>query len=103
MSINTLKKARKFVDERLNFEWSTIAPYFKNLSDRKIETVDDLKKWLNDRSELSSVLEEEFAWRYIRMNVNTEDDELQKSFQYFIQEINPKIAPYENQLNEKHC
>lgn len=101
MSLNTLKKSRNFVDEHLVFEWSTIVPYFENLSNRQLESANQLKQWLIDRSELSAVLEEEFAWRYIRMNVDTENETLQKSFQHFIQEINPKIAPFENKLNQK--
>lgn len=95
------KLERQFVASNLKIEWAEIEQYFKELNERTISSTEDLKKWLKDRSELSAVLEEEFAWRYIKMNVDTQDEELQKAFQFFVQEINPKIAPYENKLNHK--
>ena len=95
------KLERQFVAKNLKVEWQEIEGYFQELKDRSFASIKDLKQWLKDRSELSAVLEEEFAWRYIRMNVDTQDENLQKAFQFFVQEINPKIAPYENQLNQK--
>tara|TARA_R110002096_G_scaffold221429_1_gene410215 strand:+ start:3948 stop:5660 length:1713 start_codon:yes stop_codon:yes gene_type:complete len=101
MKVNSLRKKREFVTPDLIFEWEKVKPYYIDLKERKISTVADLEIWLKDRSELSAVLEEEFAWRYIRMNIDTENDEYQKEFQFFVQNINPKIAPYENELNKK--
>ena len=95
------KLERQFVAANLKIEWQEIEYYFKELLDREIESVESLKKWLKDRSELNAVLEEELAWRYIKMNIDTQDDVLQKAFQFFIQEINPQLAPYENKLNQK--
>jgi len=95
------KLERQFVVANLKIEWQEIEHYFKELLERNIDSVEELKKWLKNRSELSAVLEEEFAWRYIRMNVDTQDEKLQKAFQFFVQEINPKLAPYENKLNQK--
>jgi len=95
------KTARKFIANDLQFEWDQIAPYFENLEQRKINSTEELKKWLADRSELDAALEEAFAWRYIRMNVDTRNETFQEAFNYFVQEINPKIAPYENSLNRK--
>lgn len=101
MEVNQEKKNRHFVADHLSFEWKEIQPYFEDLNNRKIDAVNALKKWLEDRSELSAVLEEEFAWRYIKMNVDTENQGFQEAFNFFVKEINPKIAPYENQLNLK--
>jgi oligoendopeptidase F len=52
-----------------------------------------LKNWKNgckDGSELEAALEEDFAWRYIRMTCDTTSEELLQSFQYFATEIEPK-------------
>lgn len=95
------KVKRSFVADNLNIEWKELAAYLDELKEREIGSVKALKQWLKDRSELSAVLEEEFAWRYIRMNVDTANEEYQKDFQFFVQEINPKLAPYENALNQK--
>jgi oligoendopeptidase F len=95
------KVKRSFVADNLNIEWKELATYLNELKEREITSVEELKVWLKDRSELSAVLEEEFAWRYIRMNVDTANKQYQKDFQFFVQEINPKLAPYENALNQK--
>lgn len=95
------KSNRSFVDSNLIFDWKNIKIYYDNLANRKLSSLDDLIKWLKDRSELNAVIEEEFAWRYIRMNIDTTNEEYQKKFQYFVEEINPQIAPFENTLNKK--
>ncbi len=100
MSI-TEKPIRTFVSNELSFTWENIKPYFEHLLHRKIESKPDLLQWFKDRSEINAVLEEEFAWRYIRMNIDTTNKQLQESFQFFVENINPKIAPFENQLNQK--
>lgn len=94
-------KARNFVAKELEFKWDTISSYYQDLLDREISSTDELYRWLKDRSELSAVLEEEFAWRYIRMNIDTTNQEYQDTFNYFVREINPRIAPYEDKLNRK--
>ena len=46
-------------------------------------------------------MEEEMAWRYIRMNIDTTDEKLAKDFSFWITEISPNVAPYSHQLNKK--
>jgi oligoendopeptidase F len=92
---------RKFVDDNLEFTWENISNYLENLSSRKINSKEELILWLKNKSELDAILEEEFAWRYIRMNIDTRDEDLAKEFHFFVQEINPKIAPFEDILNKK--
>ena len=93
---------RTFLPEALSIiNWAQIETYFKDLNTRAIDSVEDLKKWMQDRSELEAVLEENMAWRYIKMNIDTTDPELQKSFQFFVQNISPNIAPYAHGLNTK--
>ena len=65
---------RQFVDENLIVDsWKKIEVYFKSLLERKISSVNELEQWMLNRSELESVLEEEQAWRYIKMNIDTTD------------------------------
>ena len=93
---------RTFLPEDLSIKnWAQIETYFEDLNTRAIDSVEDLKKWMQDRSELEAVLEENMAWRYIKMNIDTTDPELQKSFQFFVQNISPNIAPYAHGLNTK--
>lgn len=95
------KSKRQFVQEDLTFEWDTLEPYFTALTNQPISSLEDLRNWLRNRSELNAILEEEFAWRYIRMNIDTKNESYQKAFQHFVQNINPKIAPFEDKLNKK--
>ncbi|MBC7743644.1 MAG: M3 family oligoendopeptidase [Flavobacterium sp.] len=96
-----VKKERKFIPATLAITWETLEPLFKDLQYRQIDGVQDLEKWLSDRSELEAALEEDFAWRYIRMTCDTTNKKLLNDFQYFTTEIEPKIAPINNELNKK--
>lgn len=95
------KKPRNYVPEHLEIKWENIEPLLNELKSRDIQSVTDLERWLQNRSELEAVLEEDFAWRYIRMTCDTTSEELLKDFQYFATEIEPKIAPFANDLNKK--
>jgi oligoendopeptidase F len=97
----TEKPNRTFVNAELSFTWDNLSLYFDQLLHKNITSKQDLMEWLKQRSELNAVLEEEFAWRYIRMNIDTTDSKLQEAFQYFVEEINPNVAPFENKLNQK--
>ena len=93
---------RHFVDASLTInDWQSIEVYFNNLLNRSIETKEAFIQWLKDHSELEAILEEDAAWRYIKMSIDTRDEELSKSYSFFVSEIQPKIAPLEDQLNRK--
>lgn len=93
---------RRYLPSDLKIDsWEVLEPYFENLKNREINNVTDLENWLLDRSELDAVLEEDMAWRYILMNIDTKDAEKQERFQQFVQDIQPKISPFENIFNKK--
>lgn len=95
------KKKRNYIPQELDMKWDNLAPIFEELLARQIDDVAALENWLKDRSELESALEEDFAWRYIKMTCDTANEQLVKDFQYFATEIDPKTAPFNNQLNQK--
>ncbi len=93
---------RKFVPEKLIIDsWDKIKDLFDNLLNRDIESLIELEDWMLDRSELEAVLEEDMAWRYIKMNIDTTNQDLAKHFTFWIQEITPMIAPLAHKLNLK--
>jgi len=97
------KKRRSFLPEDLKIDtWESIEKYYKDLLNRDIPDKESLKKWLRDRSELESVISEDFGWRYIRMTCDTANEGHARSYSFFVKEIQPKIAPYSNKLNEKY-
>ena len=95
------KKKRFYIPQDLQINWHNLEPILKELLERPLHNVHELEQWLKDKSELEAALEEDFAWRYIKMSCDTANENLVKEFQYFATEIEPKIAPIANQLNQK--
>lgn len=95
------KKPRIYIPQDLKMEWDNLSPILDELLKREINNVEELEKWLKDKSELEAALEEDFAWRYIKMSCDTANEGLVKDFQYFATEIEPKISPLANELNKK--
>jgi oligoendopeptidase F len=96
------KPKRKFLAETLNIEsWESIECYYKQLLERPINSIEEFKSWLHHRSELDAVMEENGAWRYIKMTIDTSIEELTKDYTFFVTEIQPKSAPFEDLLNKK--
>lgn len=81
--------------------WDALEPWFESLLDRTLSSEEQLRTWLKDRSELESVIAEDLGWRYIRMTCFTENEAYSKSYQDFIQNIQPQIAPLADKLNKK--
>ncbi len=81
--------------------WNLLQPYYNELLQRNLNSESDLQKWLLDVSELSSVVSEDMAWRYIKMTCDTANEELRNSFNDFVTNIEPHISPLANDLNKK--
>ncbi len=93
---------RNFVAEGLIIDdWLKIEGYFKDLVDRKIDNLESFKNWLRDQSELEAIIEEDMAWRYIKMTIDTKDEQLSLDYSFFVTEIAPKMAPFDDLLNKK--
>lgn len=101
-TMNTIiKKQRTYIPQNLEIKWDNLSPIFEELQNRSIDSQTELEQWLRDKSELEAALEEDFAWRYIKMSCDTANEQLVKDFQYFATDIEPKIAPLANELNKK--
>jgi oligoendopeptidase F len=95
---------RNFIPKEFTITtWQLLEPYFNDLQNRKIDSEKDLQIFLKDYNELGAVVSENMAWRYIKMTCDTANSELRESFNYFVQNIEPNIAPITNQLNKKIC
>lgn len=81
--------------------WEQIQSYFDNLLSRNIDEADELMIWLQNRSELEAFLQEDLGWRYIRMSCDTANEEYTKAFNFFVGEIQPRIAPLSQELDLK--
>jgi oligoendopeptidase F len=102
LSADIKKLPRHFLPKNFLIEnWEGLEPYFKNLEEREINSEPDLEQWLKDASELEAAVSEDVCWRQIRMTCDTENKELEKAFNFFMMEIQPKIQPYSDKLNRK--
>jgi oligoendopeptidase F len=104
MNIVTIPRPRQreFLPEEFKLTvWSKIKPYYNDLLKRPIEHVEDLERWLSDKSELEAIVTESLAWRYIRVTADSRDKKAEELYQYAIEELTPRIAAFENKLNQK--
>ncbi len=96
------RPTRKFLAEDFKItSWDELKPHFENLLERALESVQDLKNWFADRSELEAVVAEDLAWRYIRMTCYTENEDYRREYQYFVESIQPQVAAISDKLNKK--
>ncbi|MFM2375551.1 MAG: hypothetical protein RLZZ165_648 [Bacteroidota bacterium] len=96
------KKTRKFVAEDFILtDWEHLQPYFDRLAEMPLETVEDIEHWLKMSSELSFVVHEEKAWRYIRMTCDTTSEPIRKRYDQISSEILPQFSVRANELLQK--
>jgi len=102
LATDTARPPRHYLPEEFFVtDWAALVPFFQELQDRAVPDAAALERWLLDRSELESVLSEDLAWRYIRMTCDTQAPDRAEAFQFFVQDIEPQVAPYDHALNEK--
>ncbi len=96
------EKQRNFLPQDFKFKtWDDIKPYFESLKKAEINSVEELKNWLKQRSELEAFLGQDLAWRYIKLSITTDDAELKEDYNYAITQIRPKATPLFNELDHK--
>ncbi len=97
-----MKTKRNFIKDNIIIKSKQdIIPFLDDLKKREINSVEDLKKWWADKSETEAFLEENMAWRYIKMSCNTADEKLVESFNFFVSEIEPIVSEYSDVLDKR--
>jgi oligoendopeptidase F len=74
---------------------------FNQLIEQPIQNKEEFTQWLKEISVLESSVSEDLAWRYIRMTCDTTNKEHEAAYLDFVQNIQPELAPLEDQLNRK--
>ncbi len=96
------RPSRQFLSEDFRIEsWEDLQPHVNRLLESPVGTVPELRTWFKNRSELESVISEDFAWRYINMTRYTDNESYTKHYEYFVENIQPKMAAVSDQLNQK--
>ncbi|KLO24840.1 M3 family oligoendopeptidase [Marinitoga sp. 1155] len=95
------KKPRKFYNKEINLNsWDDVKNELESLLDEKINSVNDLLKFLEKWSEFDAILSEEMAWRYIRMTCDTKEEN-SKAFNEFYANIISPASEYDFLLKKK--
>ncbi len=81
--------------------WDALKPYFDEILAISPANGVEMEEFLLRRNELESVLDEEFAWRYIRMTCDTASEEKQERYQDMVANILPHLAPIDDEINRK--
>lgn len=82
-------------------DWTSIQPFYNDLLARDLSSLDGLKQFLADWSELEGVLEEDAGWRYIHTSCDTRDVAAKDRYEYYITAIVPHVAAVTDQLHRK--
>ncbi len=96
------KTKRIYLPKDFNISnWDSLEPIYDELLGRNINSFDKFRSWLNDLNELESAMEEEYAWCYIGMTIDTSNEEHSSKYKHLVTEISPKLSPLSNLLNKK--
>ena len=88
--------AKTFMD----WPWSQIEPFYQALIDRPIKAA-DVEAWLADWTRLTDLVQETFTRLQISTAINTTDQEAERRYQAFLDEIYPASRQMEQKLKEK--
>ncbi len=101
-TLQATSRKRQYVPTDIDIaDFSQLEPLYRELIDRPIASLQDLEKWLLDFSELTAVVDEYGARRYIDKSCHTEDPEIEKAYFHFVENVEPKIKPLYFQLQKK--
>ena len=95
------KKRNYLTEDFVPSTWQGIEPYYKDLLDRNISSVGELKTWLGDWSELDAVLAEQSRWVYVRTTIDTGDDKAKADLTDLYVNIIPHLSAQDNLLKKK--
>ena len=97
-----VKQPRKYFAEDLDItKWENVEAEMQKLDEEEINSADDLIDFLKKVGELSNILSEEMAWRYITMTRYADKPENQEKFNEFYSGIISKAKPYDFKFNKK--
>ena len=89
-------KPRRFIPQNADLgDWPQIAPLFDQLEKRAplLKSAADMEGWLLDWSELNAALDEEGSRRYIAMTCHTDNNDAEKAYLHFVENIEPQLKP----------
>jgi len=101
VSIPQRKKRNYLPEDFIPDSWQIVEPYYKELLDKEISSVDELKTWLGNWSELDSVFSEYSRWIYVRTTIDTTDEKAKAELTNLYLNIIPNLSAGENLMKKK--
>jgi len=88
------------IEQIMSFRWEDIDPIYQDLS---IRDIDDLTigQWLSDWSQLIDLVFERYARLNVALSIDTINDEAEKRFNQFLEEIHSPSQSANQELKEK--
>ena len=71
-------------------KWENIEPFLNSLKQRRINSTNCIEDLIRDESQLSEIVSETRAKAYINMTSQTDNQEYQKAWRDFVENIQPK-------------
>lgn len=94
--------AKSFVPQGLDpSEWGQLEPLYEALLNRTIDSADALRRWFADLSELEAFVDEFGSRRYIEHSAHTDDEEIERKYLHWVQQIEPKLRPIWSKLQRR--
>jgi oligoendopeptidase F len=87
-------------EERMAWEWPQYEPIADELIERELDA-GNLDEWLQDWSDLSEAMSEQYNRLYVAITVNTADEAAKQRFDNYMDTIFPRAIATENTLKEK--
>ncbi len=84
----------------LAMTWQDYAPFYKDLETRTLDA-STIDAWLDDWSTLASCVDEQFTRLQIVTSQHTADEEFQKQFDNFLDEVQPATKAADQKVKEK--
>ncbi len=88
------------VEDFQTWSWAQIEPYFKELEAREL-TDANVIEWLTNWATISQLIGEAINRLYVRMTIDTTDQEIEKRYLAYQEEIIQPLRVAEQRLNEK--
>ena len=101
VSIPQRKKRKYLPEDFIPASWQVIEPYLNELIGREINSVDELKTWLSNWSELEAVFSEYSRWIYIRTTTDTSNEKAKAEQIDLYTTVIPNISAHDYLLKKK--
>jgi oligoendopeptidase F len=86
--------------EAMQWSWPQIAPYYDDLIGRSVSS-ETLSGFLSDWTRLSELIDEAYSRLMVATTVNTADQEAERRYHSFLDEIYPPVEQAEQMLKQK--